>query len=160
MLLAYRLVRLIETNSTQLAEGALERLKNCSKTESFRDVPAEEFKQRVQEIYTALGEWLLGKTEAEIERRYVEIGMRRAAQGVPLSQLLWAISLAKHYLLDYLASEGIVEKTVEVVGELEVLQLLEQFFDRATYYAAIGYEGSHASLEAKTAAAGRAVSHS
>jgi hypothetical protein len=149
MLLAYRLVRLIETHSDQLAEGALERLKSCSKTSSFRDVPAEEFKQRVHEIYTSLGEWLLGKTEADIERRYVEIARRRAAQGVPLSQLIWAINLAKQYLLEFLSSEGIVEKTVEVLGELEVLQLLEQFFDRANYYAALGYESPHAQLGAK-----------
>jgi len=154
MLLAYRLVRLIEAHSDQLAEGALERLKACPKTSSFRDVPAEEFKQRVHELYTALGEWLLGKTEAEIERRYVEIGKRRAAQGVPLSQLICAINIAKQYLLQFLASEGVAEKTVEILGELEVLQLLEQFFDRANYYAAVGYESSHASLAAK------AVSHS
>jgi hypothetical protein len=29
---------------------------------------------------------------------------------------------------------------VKVFGELEVLQLLSQFFDRAIYHAAIGYE--------------------
>jgi hypothetical protein len=29
---------------------------------------------------------------------------------------------------------------VEVFGELEMLQLLEQFFDRAIYHASVGYE--------------------
>jgi hypothetical protein len=29
---------------------------------------------------------------------------------------------------------------VEVFGELEMLQLLEQFSDRAIFYAAVGYE--------------------
>ena len=29
---------------------------------------------------------------------------------------------------------------MEVFGELEMLQLLEQFFDRAIYYASVGYE--------------------
>jgi hypothetical protein len=29
---------------------------------------------------------------------------------------------------------------VEIFGELELLQMLEQFFERATYYATIGYE--------------------
>jgi hypothetical protein len=28
----------------------------------------------------------------------------------------------------------------EVFGELEMLQLLDQFFDRAIFYAAVGYE--------------------
>ncbi len=151
MLLAYRLVKLIETHSDELAAGALEKLQQSPKTGSFGAVPAEEFRERVYEIYHSLGEWLLGKTESDIERRYVEIGRRRAAQGVPLSQLIWAISVAKQYLLEFLAAELEAKKSVEVFGELEVLQLLEQFFDRANYYAAVGYEGSHAPLAAKSA---------
>jgi hypothetical protein len=150
MLLAYRLVKLIETHSDQLAAGALEKLQNCPRTSSFRDVPAEEFKQRVYEIYHSLGEWLLGKTESDIERRYTEIGRRREAQGVPLSQLICAINITKQYLLEYLASEAVTEKSVELFGEIEVLQLLEQFFDRANYYAAVGYENAHAALGTKS----------
>lgn len=149
MLLAYRLVKLIETHSDELATGALARLQQSPKVDSFGSVPAEEFKQRVYEIYHSLGEWLLGKTEADIERRYVEIGRRRAAQGVPLSQLVWAISVAKQYLLEFLAAEAGTKQTIEILGELEVLQLLEQFFDRANYYAAVGYEDSQAALAAK-----------
>lgn len=149
MLLAFRLLRLIESHSDQLAAGALSKLQHCTKTSSFRDLPAEEYKQRVHEIYRSLGEWLLGKTESDIERRYTEIGRRRYEQGVPLSELIWAINLAKQYLLEFLAEQAAAQKTAEVFGELEVLQLLEQFFDRANYYAAVGYESTHASLAAK-----------
>lgn len=149
MLLAYRLVRLIETHSDRLSAGVFEKLQNCPKTSAFRNVPADEFKQRVYGIYHCLGDWLLGKTESEIEKRYTEIGRRRAEQGVPLSQVIWAINLAKQYLLEFLAEQVGSEKTAEILGELEVLQLLEQFFDRANYYAAIGYESTHAPLVAK-----------
>jgi hypothetical protein len=154
MLLAYRLVKLIETHSDQLAAGALEKLQNCPQTSSFQDISAEEFKQRVYEIYHSLGEWLLGKTESDIERRYTEIGRRRKAQGVPLSELICAINIAKQYLLEFLAAEGGANKSIEVFGEIEVLQLLEQFFDRANYYAAVGYESAHAAPGTKS------VSHS
>lgn len=139
-MLAYRLVRLIETHSERLAEGMLERLRSCDKCNDFNKVPAQEFRQRVYELYDHLGEWLLGKKEEDIARRYREIGARRAAQGVPLSQLLYAIVLTRDHLWEYLKHEAGVEKPVEVFGELEMLQLLEQFFDRALYYAAIGYE--------------------
>ncbi|HYG97710.1 MAG TPA: hypothetical protein VD837_01170 [Terriglobales bacterium] len=143
MLLAYRLVRLIETHSDELAAGLLEKLRQCPQTCSYGDVPAEEFRQRVQETYQHLGEWLLGKTESDIERRYVEIGARRCGQGVQFSQLVCALSLVKEHLIEFLKREAIVDKPVEVLGELEVLQLLEQFFDRAVYYAALGYERAY-----------------
>lgn len=140
MMLAYRLVRLIENHSERLAEGLLAKLQACDKCRGFSKVPAYEFRQRVYEIYHNLGEWLLGKKEEDIARRYTEIGRRRRSQGVPLHELVWAIVLTREFLLEYLKRDAVVEKPVEVFGELEMLQLLEAFFDRAVYYAVLGYE--------------------
>ncbi len=145
MLLAYRLVRLIETHADRLAKGLQLKLQNCEKCPAFKNVPAQEFEQRVYEVYDHLGEWLLGKKEDDIARRYTEIGRRREAQGVPMSQLIYAIMLTREHLWEYLKHEANMEKPVEVFGELEMLELLEQFFDRALYYAAEGYEQARAS---------------
>jgi hypothetical protein len=106
----------------------------------FRRVPSEELQRRVYEIYRHLGEWLINKSHKDIEQRYVEIGARRAAQGVPLSQVSWTIVLTKENLWEYLKKETVLERPTEVFAELEMLQLLDQFFDRAIYYAAVGYE--------------------
>ena len=100
----------------------------------------EELRERVYEIYRHLGDWLLGKTEFDIEKRYLEIGARRAQQGVPLSQLVMVIILTKENLWEFLRKESPLDRPVEVFGELEMLQLLEQFFDRAIFYAVLGYE--------------------
>jgi hypothetical protein len=140
MMLAYRLVRLIESNSDALAAGLLHRVQNSEYTHEYRQVPPEELKQRVYEIYRHLGDWLLGKSEFDIEARYREIGARRADQHVPLSQLSMTIILTKENLWEFLKKESVLDRPVEVFGELELLQLLEQFFDRAIYYAAVGYE--------------------
>lgn len=140
MMLAYRLVRLIETHSDALAASLLQRVQTSRLVTEYRHVPAEELRQRVYEIYRHLGEWLLSKSEGDIERRYMEIGARRASQGVPVSQLSWAIVLTKETLWEFLRSEAIMDRPTEVFSELEMLQLLEQFFDRAIYYAALGYE--------------------
>ncbi len=148
MMLAYRLVRLIETHSDQLAQGLMDKLRRCEKTRDYNRVPPEEFRHRVSAIYHNLGEWLLGKSEAEIERRYSEIGATRHAQGVPLSQLIYAITLTKEHLLDYMKHNAAGDRPVEVFGELELWQLLDQFFDRAQYYAALGYERARAARAA------------
>ena len=140
MMLAYRLVRLIETHSDALAAGLLQRVQDSEYTQSYADVPPEDLKQRVYEIYRHLGQWLLGKSEFDIESRYLEIGARRAQQNVPLSQLTMAIILTKENLWEFLKKESVLDRPVEVFGELEFLQLLEQFFDRAIFYAAVGYE--------------------
>jgi hypothetical protein len=148
MMFAYRLVRLIETHSQDLADGLLHKVQNSDLSVDYRNVPAEELQQRVFEIYRHLGEWLMGKSEFDIEKRYKEIGAKRAEQGVPLSQMAWVIVLTKENLWEYLKKESVLERPVEVFGELEMLQLLDQFFDRAIYYAALGYE--HAQVAAAT----------
>lgn len=73
----------------------------------------------------------LTKDELELERRYLRIGAERAHQGVPFSQLTWVIVLTKNTLWDFLKKRAIKERPVEVFGELEMLELLNHFFDRA-----------------------------
>jgi hypothetical protein len=156
MMMLYRLVRLIETHSQALAACLLDRVQTSELTQSYRqNVPGEELKERVYEIYRHLGEWLIGKDESHLEQRYLEIGARRASQRVPLSELIWVIVLTKENLWDFIKKEAVLERPVEVFGELEMLQLLEQFFDRAIYHAAVGYElasADHASRESSAPA--------
>ncbi len=140
MILAYKLVKLIETHSEGLAKALKFRIEQCQKCPNYKNVPEAELEQVVYGIYRHLGEWLLGKTEEEIANRYMAIGAERAAQGVPLSQVIWVIALVKDNLWDYLKQKNVMERPTEVFGELEMLQLLEQFFDRAQFYAAKGYE--------------------
>jgi len=141
MMMLYRLVRLIETHSQSLATCLLDRVQTSELTQSYRqNVPAEDLKERVYEIYRHLGEWLIGKDEPHLEQRYLEIGAKRASQQVPLSEVIWVIVLTKENLWEFIKKEAVLERPVEVFGELEMLQLLEQFFERAIYYAAVGYE--------------------
>jgi hypothetical protein len=140
MMFSYRLVRLIESHADALAAGLEEKVQSSLQVTHFRDISAHELRERVYEIYRHLGEWLLGKNELDIEHRYREIGARRAHQRVPLSEVIQAIVLTKENLWEFLKSEAVVDRAVEIMGELELLQMLEMFFDRAIYFAAVGYE--------------------
>jgi hypothetical protein len=140
MMFSYRLVRLIETHAEALAQGAENRVQTNMHLNHFRGLPAHELRERVYEIYRHLGEWLLSKNELDIEQRYREIGARRARQRVPLSEVVEAIVLVKENLWEFLKSEAVIDRAVEIMGELELLQMLEMFFDRAIYYAAVGHE--------------------
>jgi len=148
MLLAYKLVRLIETHSDALSAGLLAKVQNSELTRSYRNVPPQDLKDRVFDIYRHLGEWLLGKgTGLDIELRYEEIGAKRVHQGVPISELIWEIILTKENLWEFLEKESLPERPIEAFGELEMLKLLDQFFDRAIYYASVGHERAIAAHE-------------
>ncbi len=139
-MLGGHLVRLIERHAEALAEGLVQKLRSSDRTTEFRKVPPEELKHGAHEIYLNLGDWLLTKTESDIEVRYTQLGARRSSQGIPLSQFLWAIMVSKEHLFAFLQREGYAEGVVQLYSEIELLQLLDQFFDRAAYYAVVGYE--------------------
>jgi hypothetical protein len=139
-MIALRLVRLIETHSEELAEGLTQKLLSSDRTRDLRKVPANELHYRCHEIYRNLSEWLLNKTEQDIEVVYKKLGARRASQGVSMAALTWAILLTKEHLWGFLEWEGVHGGLHNVFGELELLRLLDQFFDRALYHATEGYE--------------------
>jgi hypothetical protein len=141
---ALRLVRLVEQHADQLAESLLKKLKDSECCNDLLTlVPDSELKHRAYEIYRNVSDWLLSKSESEVEERYLGLGARRAKQDVPFSQMLYAIQTVKEHLWEFLRQEDFMESQ-ELLGEMELLYSLERFFDRVIYFAAVGYEGSRA----------------
>jgi hypothetical protein len=140
-ILAHRLMRLIEVHADALAETLESRIAASERCATYSRVSADELKTLVAGIYGQLGQWLVTRTEEDIERRYTMIGTRRAEQCVPASELLWCIVLVKENLWEYLRNnEEAMETAQQIFGELELMQMVDQFFDRAMYYAARGHE--------------------
>ena len=153
MILAYKLVRLIENNSEALAATLVQKVQSSELARSYRNVPPEDLKEKVGGIYGHLGEWLLGKGSTfDLERRYEDIGAKRVQQGVPICELIWVIILTKENLWEFLKKESSPERPAEAFSELEMWQLLDQFFDRAIYYASVGYERALAAQGARPTA--------
>ncbi len=61
-------------------------------------------------------------------------------QGVPLGDFCRALVLTKHHVWDFLQQQGFLRGPVELYGEIELLQLLDLFFESALCYAAEGFE--------------------
>ena len=138
---ALKLIQLIETRTERLSEGLMHRLKGNDRCIEFlRRVPSDELKNRSHEIYRDLSDWLLHKTESELEKRYVGLGMKRARQGVPYTDLLWAVSTTKEYLWQFMLAEGLFEEPIDLFGEIDLLYSMDRFFNRILYFAAMGYE--------------------
>lgn len=141
-MLAIRLVELIEKHSERLSRELSEKVWNSPRCSDLHKVPSAELEARTHEIYRNLSDWLLDmdKGEAQLERRYTELGSTRAQQGVAYSHFVWAIISTKEHVRDFVQREGLSESAMELHGELELLYLLGRFFDRVLYYAAVGFE--------------------
>jgi hypothetical protein len=139
-MIALTLVRVIERHSSELASELVTKLKTSPRTADLRKVPVEEMRRQIEEVLLHLSDWLLTKTAQDIERRYFELGKRRASQGVSLSDFCWAIAVTKERLWEFLERQGFQRGPLEIYGEMELLRLLDQFFDRVLGFASEGYE--------------------
>jgi hypothetical protein len=139
-MLAVRLVQLVESHIEQLSRELSEKAWNAPQCSDLHKVPATELEARTREIYRNLCDWVRDKAETQVERRYTELGARRAQQGVAYSHIFWAITATKQHLRAFVQREGLSESAMELHGELELLHLVGQFFDHALYYIALGFE--------------------
>ena len=141
-MIAVRLVRLIEQHSDELTEALLKKFQTSPRTNDLKKVPERELRARSHEILFNLSDWLLSKSDSDVECRYRAIGELRASQNVSLAHVCWGIMLTKEHIWNFLQREGFLRGPLEIFGEMELLRLLDQFFDRAICYTAEGYEAA------------------
>jgi hypothetical protein len=150
-MLASRLLELIETHAESLTKETLKDLATNPRTPSFHRVPAHELEARVYATYHNLGKWIGAQSEEAVRADYERWGATRFRQGIPLSEVAYALILVKHHLRRFVKDHGLVEFSGDraVAGDLIGVQLhgiqelnykVGEFFDRALYYLARGYE--------------------
>ena len=146
-MVALRLIRLIETHSEQISRTLATRIRTSPKTTQLQKISESELLTGLQELLLHMSEWLLSKTDNDIEQRYQQIAARRASQGIALADSCWAIVMTKEYLWDFIQKQGFLRNPIELYGEMELLALVDQFFDRALCYMAEGYPQAQVSPE-------------
>jgi hypothetical protein len=135
-----RLMRLIETNADELMERVIKAVRTNPRTAFLHEVSEAELKRRGFDLYHNLGRWLAEKSEAEIEDTYRENGRRRFHEGVPLSELIYALILMKQHLWEFIRKNDLPETATNLYGEEQLEMMVGQFFDKALYHAVRGYE--------------------
>jgi hypothetical protein len=143
-MLGLKLVHLIERHSDELALGLTDGLRNLERTCDFQKIARDELYSGAVDLYGNLEQWLVQKNEVDIEKRFRTIGARRATQGVHLPEMMWALVISRNHLWNLLQRECFADNLLELSRELEVLQTLNSFFDRAMYYSTLGFEDTAA----------------
>ena len=150
-MLSARLVQMIEDHAEELCRGLLDDLKSNPRTPSYHRLNREELRSRLYDVYRHLGGWLSDTTEDHIESVYGELGRKRYAEGIALSEVVYALTLAKYHLRDFIRTRGLIDSAMELYQEQELHRLVGRFFDRAIYHTVRAYE-HEANLRGRVAA--------
>jgi hypothetical protein len=131
----------VDTHADHLCDEFMQKIKRSDRCkELLNRVPAEDQKRTTREIYKNLTDWLLTNTDTVTEDRYVGVGMRRAQQGVPLTELFWVVCATREYFWEYVERETLLDVPADFWGGIRLLHALDQFFDRAFYFVILGYQ--------------------
>jgi hypothetical protein len=150
-MLGSRLLLLIQAHAGPLTRDVVKDLMTNGRTPTFRRLNPADIETRVSALYYNLGKWIGEADESAVRREYEEMGRTRFREGVPVSELVYALLITKHHLRQYIRDHGLVDfagdriMPEDLLGlELHSIQELNyqvgEFFDRALYYLACGYE--------------------
>ena len=152
-MIAAKLIELIEVHAERLSADVTKDLHANQRTRGFRAVPKDDLQARLFELVHHLGNWIGDPNEAKVQAEFEEWGRRRFGQGIPLSEIIYAVIVLKQHLRRYIRENGLVDAAFpRVEGDyvlpmhMHSLQELNaqvgDFFDKAVYHLARGYEST------------------
>jgi hypothetical protein len=133
-------VKLIEEHAEQITQVLLKDIQTNPKTSAYQQFSVEEMHTRAYNVYKNLGEWLIDTKGEKAQQRYLDLGRRRFEEKIPVSQVIFALVLTRNHLLKYVKMFGLMGTALELHRELELFNLVTEFFDKAIYYTVRGYE--------------------
>ena len=150
-MISAKLIELIEIHASRLTKDVTQDLATNPRTPGFRAVSRQDLEQRIVQIFEHLGNWIGDARSAKIEIEFSEWGSRRFDQGIPISEVVYAIIVLKQHLRRYIGDNGLVDAAFPRIDgdyvlpmHLHSLQDLNtrvgEFFDEALYHLARGYE--------------------
>ena len=152
-MISAKLIELIEFHANRLTSDVAQDLATNERTRRFRTVPSRDLEQRVFQIFHHLGDWIGDPKHDRVQAEFTEWGRKRFGQGIPLSEVVYAVVLLKKHLRRYIRDNGLVDASFpraegDYVLPLHLHSLQElntqvgEFFDEALYYLACGYESA------------------
>jgi hypothetical protein len=146
MVVASKLVKIIEKNSSTIADRWVDDVTTLPYTRSYWNVPREELHDRAENVCSRMG-YFLGRRlpRDRLASFYKRLGRSRREDGYKVEEVVMALMLLKRHIWLFILQEGLLSANIELYQALELNNRVVLYFDRAIYYVAQAY--SEADLE-------------
>jgi len=147
MLLTTRFTRLVENHAESLSLRWAQEIRTNPLTSGYARFSKEELHDIVFSRFRRLGQWIEKREglEKDIAKNFCEIGRERAKAGIKSSEMVYSLILEKDLVWNYIQDEGLIADGIDMNRALQFIGQLGYFFDKAIYFALVGYE--HASVD-------------
>lgn len=140
MILASKLVKVIENNSDLIADRWADDIQTLPFTRSYWNVPREELHERAASVCRRMGYFLGQKFPRErLAAFYRRLGETRRAQGYEVEEVVMALLILKRHVWLFILQEGLLTTNIELSQALVLNNRVVLYFDRAIYYVTQAY---------------------
>jgi hypothetical protein len=140
MVIATKLIKIIEKNSEIIAEKWVDEVTTSPYTRSYWNVSFEELQERAASICDRIGYFLGRRLPRErLAAFYRRIGQSRRAQGYSVEEVVMALLLLKRHIWLFVMQEGFLNTNLELYQALELNNRVVLYFDRAIYFVTQAY---------------------
>lgn len=150
-MISQKLLRLVQQNADRLTNDLIAEVRRDPRTSAYHKLSEEDLHERALDLFHNLGQWLSSRTEFAVQRKYEAFGRRRYQEKIPFSQVFLALTTAKNILLNFIRGAAAAESVAELPLEYELATAVTQFYDKALYYAAAGYEDAAKAVDSTPA---------
>lgn len=135
-----KLVEIIEKSASELTQAYLLDIKKDPNMPTYQAFPEKEVYDRAYLVFSQLGRWISFELDSEEMKKYwVELGRKRKQEGFALPEIFLSLCLIRKELWTKIQAEGLLDNALDLYQALELYNRIVTFFDRALYYAIIGY---------------------
>lgn len=137
-----KFIRLVEEHADQLTRKWVNEVRHHPSTKSYHDLSDIILSKRIHSVYRRFGDWLLSKDLGNKKNAefFMKIGRERSHEGAKASEVIYAVILARAVLWHYVIEQGVINTTIDMHQALEFYHTVNNFFDKAVYFVAVGFE--------------------
>lgn len=141
-MISEKIVRMIEQQAHRLTQQWLAKVQSDARLVSMRKLDPSLLYERCFAVFSHLQSWLDYQTSKEkLIEYYTALGRERFREGIPISEEIHALILARRVLYVFMNDSGLLDQNAfSMLQGIELSNRVIVFFDRAMYYTAYGYE--------------------
>lgn len=140
-----RLVEVINSKSTEVAKKWYHEVVESQYIPSLRNLTEEQGMDIGLTVYDNLCGWLTPTGSKDIKDVYLQFGHSLYYKGFELEEVVQTLILLKRYLWLELLEMGLMTTDLNIYQALELNNKVVLYYDRAIYFALIGYKDARQS---------------
>ncbi len=146
-MLEKRLVEIISDNGTDVAQRWYWDMQESNHVPSLHRLSEEEGMNMAMDVYDTLSKWLQPPTGVDVKEKYQKFGEDLYRRGFQMEEVVQVLVLLKRYLWLHLLEMGLMTTNLNMYQVLELNNKIVLYYDRAIYFALIGYKEFRKSAE-------------